>query len=352
MNSGGAIAEVAGEEGVSLHPENDEFQEIPETREGLEKDLKKTRKRAYSKGILKNLFCQWRSFTRFNAKYNINQWPVDEHTISLYARFLAYTFHSPKSIKNYLYGIRTLHLLLGAVPPNLKDIQVRLTLRGIEKILSHTPKQAFPISPEILTDILGFIDLRKRKDRIFWGILLVGFWGMFRKSNLVSDSRKSFDPIKQMTVNHITIKQGLAIVKATWAKNIQNRQRILEVPLLEARESNLCPVKILKILCNEQKKGHLPLFGEGKYIAYTYTQFQDRLRQLLEKAGYNSKAFSTHSLRRGGAVWAHKSGVPEPLIQVHGGWQSDAYKTYLSFPLEVRAAVSLKMREAILKSGL
>ena len=45
----------------------------------------------------------------------------------------------------------------------------------------------------------------------------------------------------------------------------------------------------------------------------------------------------------------HRSGVPEELIQVHGDWVSDAYKNYLNFPLEIRAIVSFKIRQKILK---
>ena len=330
----------------------DEFTDVPQTKHKLEQHLQATKKRAYAKGTLKNLMCQWRSFYRFSRKFKILEWPISEHTICLYAQYLAFSFHSPKAIKNYLYGIKTLHVLLQQPPPNLKHAEVRLTLRGLEKIMQHTPKQAAPLTPDILTDILSQIDISQHGDLVFWSILLVGFFGMLRKSNLLSDSRRSFDPIKQMTTSHVTFKPGLLIIKATWAKNIQARERVLEIPIFEMPSSPLCPVTAVKALASIQHKKHWPLFGKGHNPVFTYTQFQAKLKQTLNKCGYKGQAFSSHSMRRGGATWAHRSGVSESLIQVHGGWQSDAYKTYLTFPIEIRAAVSLRMRNAIINACL
>ena len=330
-----------------------EFKEPPATQKELESDLAKTQKSAYSPGTLRNLICQWKSFLRFCKKYGINKWPVSEHILSLYAQFLGYTFHSPKAIRNYLSGVRTLHILTKSKPPNLKDPEIRLTMRGLERLLQHESKQAPAMTPEILVDMLGFLDLDNHEDLVFWGICVIGTFAMLRKSNLVPDSVKSFDPLKQLTPKHVVLKEGLALLKITWAKNIQFRQKVLEIPLFEVEGSALCPVKILRKLKKiQQGNQNWPLFGLGRHVTYTYTQFHKKLRSVLCKAGYRGKVFSSHSLRRGGVAWAHRSGVPENLIQVHGGWKSDAYKRYLSFPLEIRAAVSLRMRDNIKKSGL
>ena len=254
-----------------------------------------TQKLAYAKGG-----GQWRSYLRFAKKYKIKQWPISEHTLCLYAQYLSYTFHSPKAVRNYLSGIRTLHILLKTQPPNLKDIEVRLTLRGLERLMKHEVKQAQPLTPEILQDILPYLDLSKRTDLAFWGVLIVGFFAMLRKSNLLSDSVASFNPLKQLTGNHVEFKQGLALLKITWAKNIQFRQRALDVPLFEIPDSPLCPVRVLKALVNLQGKNKRPLFGRGTKVLLTYTQFQKKLRTVLNRAGYRGEAFSSHSLRRGG----------------------------------------------------
>ena len=102
---------------VSLAPSNDNIEEPPDSRLQLERDLRDTQKSAYSTGTLKNLVCQWHSFIKFYFKYNIKEWPISEHTLCLYAQYLAYTFHSLKAVRNYISGVHTLHVLLKVTPP-------------------------------------------------------------------------------------------------------------------------------------------------------------------------------------------------------------------------------------------
>ena len=78
----------------------------------LEADLCRTQSKAYAPGTIRNLACQWRSFRRFSVTYNIFDWPVKVHTICLYTQYLAYTFHSAKSVHNYISGVRKLHVLM------------------------------------------------------------------------------------------------------------------------------------------------------------------------------------------------------------------------------------------------
>ena len=349
-SKGPVVAGTTNEDTVTLAPEADETREPPETVQGLEADLAVTQKSAYAAGTLKNLITQWRSFYRFAIKYKLLDWPVKTHTLCLYAQFLAYSFHSAKSVRNYLYGIRTLHILTKTTPPDYKDIELKLTLRGLNKVLARPVKRAQPVTPEILLDLVSLLDLSKRRDLVFWAIILIGFFGMLRKSNLIPDKVDSFDPKKQLTRSHITFYQDIAILNITWAKNIQHQQRVLHIPLFRIPDSPLCPVSVLRALTNLPGKPHYPLFGYNGKVGYTYTQFQKRFRKLLKKAGYRSMAFSSHSLRRGSVGFAHRAGISNSLIQVHGGWSSDCFKVYFDYPLEVRAAVALKMREKIMNT--
>ena len=335
---------------MALQPESDNFSEVPESKQELERELQVTQSNAYAKGTWKNLCCQWRSFLRFCKKYKIKQWPVSEHVMCLYAQYLAHSFHAIKSVRNYLNGVRTLHILAQVTPPNLKDIEMRLTLRGLSRKMARPVKRAQPLTPEILLDILTFLDLNKKADLIFWGILLVGFFGMLRKSNLIPDSIDSFDPVKQMTKSHIEFRKELAVIHVTWAKNLQFRERLLEIPIFKMEESPLCPVRILRTLMKLPGGPQSPLFG-GRKVAFTYNKFQRKFRQVLKKAGYVPSAFSSHSLRRGSVCFAYRSGAPLSLVAVYGDWASDAFKNYLQFPIELRAVVALKMREGILKRG-
>ena len=53
---------VGDEDAVTLQPSHDEFEEAPQSRQQLEKDLRVMQQAAYARGTLKNLLCQWRFF--------------------------------------------------------------------------------------------------------------------------------------------------------------------------------------------------------------------------------------------------------------------------------------------------
>ena len=216
--------------------------------------------------------------------------------------------------------------------------------------MRNKPRQAQPLTPEILLDILAYLDLTKRADLVFWVILLISFFGMLRKSNLIRDAKNSFDPNKQLSQGHVVFIGDIAFLYITWAKNLQFRQKVLEIPLLPIPNSALCPVTVLKLLLRTCGKQYHPLFGTGKQVTFTYAQFQRKLKKVLKQVGYKEKAFSSHSMRQGGVNFAHQAGVPEGLIQIHSDWLLDTYKAHLEYPVEIRALVSLMMTERILKS--
>ena len=201
VGASGTAAHGAEEDTVTLDCPSDEFNdEKIITREQLEKDLRKTQASAYASGTLHNLKCQWRSFQHFSFAAKIFEWPVSNHTICLFTQYLAYTFHSAKTVRNYLNGVRMVHILMRAEPPNMAYIEVRITLKGLNKTMLLLVKQAYPLSPEILLDLVEYINLSKCLDLSFWVILVVGFFTFFRKSNLVPDTVDSYKHNKQLSV--------------------------------------------------------------------------------------------------------------------------------------------------------
>ena len=294
--------------------------------------------------------CQWRSYFRFSARFKYHTWPVTTHLLCLYAQFLAYTFHTAKAVRAYIGGLRTLHSLLRFEPPSLKDIEVRLTLMSLAKQLNKPVKQAQPVDPQILLEFFTFLDMKKSTDLVFWSMLVIGFFAMLRKSNLMPNSRKNFDYTKLFTRAHVKFSGDIAILLVTWSKTLQYRNKILEIPLYPIPNSPLCPVTILKALLSFKGRRSDPLFKSRSGIM-TYAQFNKKLKWVARKAGYKINTFSSHSLRRGGATWAYRSGVPENLIKLLGDWRSEAVRQYFEFSLEMRALCNLKMRERIVKEG-
>ena len=78
---------------------NSTLGEEPQDKQQLEEQLQKTQKSAYTQGTYKNLLCQWRAFFRFCAKFKIKEWPVKEHTLCLFAQYLAHRFIPQKPLE-------------------------------------------------------------------------------------------------------------------------------------------------------------------------------------------------------------------------------------------------------------
>ena len=138
-----------------------------------------------------------------------------------------------------------------------------------------------------------------------------------------------------------------------WSKTIQYGERILQIPLISIPGSVLCPAAAYNAMCSKVKvKSDAPLFSlpNGKYV--TYSNFQSKLRGLISKLSLNPYLYSSHSFRRLGATVAFKSGVSSELIQLQGDWKSEAYKRYLTFSLDDKLMVAMKMKQHILQTQI
>ncbi len=80
-------------------------------------------------------------------------------------------------------------------------------------------------------------------------------------------------------------------------------------------------------------------------------EFDSQFRWLLAGAGLDTKLYSVHSLRRGGATFAESVGVSTDLIRTMGDWRSDAYRCYVDASHQRRTAADC-MAQALLRSSL
>ena len=107
-------------------------------------ELKQTQKTAYAIGTHKNISTQIKSFLLFCEYFQVKSIPVTIDDLCLYIQFLSRSMKSVQSIRNYVNGVKLLHVFSDAEFPNLADIHIKFTLTGISRILVHTPKQATP----------------------------------------------------------------------------------------------------------------------------------------------------------------------------------------------------------------
>jgi hypothetical protein len=288
----------------------------------LREDLKVSAKAAYAEGTWRNLVVQWRSFLAFCKYFQFEPLPASLETLCLYVQFLSRSFKSIKAIKKYVSGVKLMHVMKDVDRAVFQSMQLKLAVRGLARIKHPTPKQALPITPEILLDFYKWLDFSVEKHVVLWSLILLAFYIMARKSNMVPNQVSKFDPHKQLCRSDISINKDLLLVTIKWSKTNQFGQRRLQIPVLAIPGSVLCPYLAYTRMCTLiPAPSDSPAFVVHKIVklqVVIYRDLQVFLKQLIAKTGREPDDFSSHSLRRGGASWAFRAKVPSELIQLQG----------------------------------
>ena len=116
--------------------------------------------------------------------------------MSLYSQFLSRNCKSVDSIRNYISGVKLLHLFLDKEYPEFDSFRLKLVLRGLSRTKPYCPRQAQPTTPKLLCDMFRISNHKNSYDATFWCLFVHPCFLMFRKSNLVPDSVRSFNGVK------------------------------------------------------------------------------------------------------------------------------------------------------------
>ena len=299
----------------------------------LLQEVRSTRLHAFAKGTYSNLRTQFRSYFGFCVYFQRTPLPAHIDTMCCYAQFLSRVM-KPPSIRNYLSGVKMLHIFLGYEYTISDDFHMHLTIRGIERIIQHVPQRAKPITPAILQAIHSLSFSFSSLERSVFACGLFLFFTMARAGSILPTSHHT--PTHQfLTRDRVNYSREGILVTLLHTKTIQTGKRRLHIPL-PSTGSVLCPVKAYSASIATVPRRHFTpafvYFADDKVQWLTTSTFTDTFRRLLARASIDdATAYTGHSFRRGGASWAFQSGVPGELIQICGDWASDAYKTYLEF---------------------
>ena len=290
-------------------------------------------------------------YFRFSEFYCLSPFPATEWQLVRFARYLANGVTSYDTVKQYLSKIKKLHEL--GKFPFPQDLSIlKHHMRAIRRELAAEIKKAFPMTPVILKKIYNVIDLNDNVEVIAYYGLLIGFCLFLRKSNLVPDTRTTFNPKEQLTRGDVLFRKNMVLFDVRWAKTNQYRKRDLLLPVGRARNKELCPVYwstyiqtripgrsndplLSYLLCNEQR------------VVLTYDVLSRKLKKWVQLVGLDPAQFSLHSLRRGGANHALTCGLNGEDVKLMGDWRSNAYMEYIDLTLDRRVANVVKFMEEV-----
>lgn len=257
----------------------------------LSSDLKKSRKAAYATGTSKNHRTQWRTYLYFTLHFNLVFLPASLHTVCLYCQFLSWSM-TPPSVRNYLSGVKLLHLMLGFEFPHLSSHELKLTLCGIDRLAQHRPHRAPLIIPTLLrTLVASGVDFDPVDITFLCAFFLfLAFLILFLSPSLPRESRST------CRGDVVPTHYGLC-VQFTWSKAIQFGERVLELPLVHIPDSPICPVCLFYLMCEIiPAPQSAPLFVipscSGRLRPVLKSQFVSVLHDRLQSAGRSGRGHS------------------------------------------------------------
>ena len=196
----------------------------------LWEELERTKKEAFTRGTTQN--AQWRSFLLFCVYFQFKPMPATIECVCLFGQFLSCSFKAVTSIQNFSCGVSTLHALLDVPFPGTDNIELKLTLEGLKRLKSHATRQCAPLSPHILCRVHVLLELSAPFDVTLLALLLLVFFTLSRKSNLVVTGQKAFDRNRQSCRSDVLIGEMGLLVQFSWSKTNQFGSRVLLVPVL------------------------------------------------------------------------------------------------------------------------
>ena len=167
------------------------------------------------------------------------------------------------------------------------------------------------------------------------GTLLASF-AYLRVSNIAPRTVATFDASRHSTLLDVRLCDGGLQFHLKWSKTRQHSFPTQRIPIPSLGSSPLCPLSAwltyTALLRQAGVPPNSPLLVSTVHpvgIPLSASTFRNLFASALKCAGLEHRGYTPHSLRRGGASYSYRKGVPLDAIKLHGTWTSDAVNSYL-----------------------
>ena len=271
-------------------------------------------KSSKSNNTLRAYKSDFKDFGAFCSKHGFDSLPTEPKVVSLYLTYLSKN-SKVSTLRRRLVSIGMLHKLKGHYLDTKHPIIIE-NLMGIKRVKGSMQKGKKPILINHLKSIINVInqkkidEIKKSRDKT---IVLVGFGGGFRRSELISINYEDIEFVPEGV--KITIKRS---------KTDQFGEGMVK-GLPYFTNELYCPVINLKkwLELSNIKSG--PIFRRfTKGSSLTRDRLTDQsvvllIKNYLNLAGIENSNYSGHSLRSGFATVAAESGADERSIMAMTG---------------------------------
>jgi integrase len=301
---------------------SESFKEMEDPRlTDLSKSLPAILQQARAKGTNKSYsqaFDRWALWAS-NFK-EIRIFPAHHTHITLYITHLAQAAKSFAPIQQAICSLAWAHSVNGLENPT-KHPLILETINGVKRMLAQPTCHKEPFTAENVKEFFRIVDTLSLTDVRNTAMIIIAFFGFMRISELLSIRRC-----------HVTVHNTHIEIQVPQAKTDQLRQgRVVFISNLEGNE---CPVSLLQMYAKlsgfkleQNSNAYLfarVIFKNKKLSLYntmsplSYNNARDIVKKKVCQINLDPKAYSTHSMRSGGATSAALAGTSERLMQLHG----------------------------------
>lgn len=263
-------------------------------------------RRAKAANTVKAYQSDWAGFEAFCRDRTVPSLPAAPATVAAYAAESARRLKA-NTIERHLTAISQAHQFAGFSNP-AEDKLVRTVMAGIRRVKGTAQQGKDPLSPGLLRKMFAGApdDLRTLRDR---ALLLVGFSGAFRRSELVA---LGYEDVR-------FTGEGLVVTIPRSKTDQEGEGQTVGIPYGSHPES--CPVRALEAWLSQSNITYGYLFtrigrwgGEVSGRPICDHQLAKIIKRLAARAGLDPVSFSGHSLRSGLATSAAEGGATERAI--------------------------------------
>ncbi|HEY3377564.1 MAG TPA: site-specific integrase [Armatimonadota bacterium] len=264
----------------------------------------------------------WQGFQRWCLTFRLASLPAEVSTVALYITWMAERGRTLSTIKQHLAAIKAKHVEHGYQTPTQSPV-VKGVIRGIGRKHGRPPQGAEALLPETLTKLLAIIDVSKligKRDR---ALLLLGFAGAFRRSELVD---LNFNDMEWHD-------EGVIVLLRHSKTDQQGHGRIVGIP--RGKRPETCPVLAIETWLQAAKIEEGAIFrGMDCHDRIVSERLSGRavpmiIQRHAKVAGLDTAHYSGHSLRAGHCTAAARAGVSEKVIMRQTGHRS--HQTLLKY---------------------
>ena len=264
----------------------------------LEIETLKNLQNSKANNTLRAYQSDFRDFSTFCSRNGFSSIPTQPKIVALYITNLSKSSKF-STLKRRIASISVIHKLKGHYLDTKHPI-IMENLHGIKRTLGTRQKAKKPILINDLKLIIEAIDEKKLRDK---ALILIGFAGGFRRSELVNID---IDDIE-------FVNEGVKILIKRSKTDQSGEGSIKAIPYFNNQK--FCPVIALKSYMDskfDKKNGGRIFEISDKSVALI-------IKKYAEKAGLDSSKYSGHSLRSGFATTAAEFGAEERNIMAMTG---------------------------------